>query len=557
MEVISEAYNLRGWIPLDETRDDGYTLIPNDIHHENLARGESTTFQFTPDLNGDGLDDWVTHFDGQALGTQFGELKVYGRVGLQLKLLETIALKPGYTFDIDDHFNIGVTKIRVAIPRSLNFECTWQQLNWYRWQGAEKKYSTNNEAPPDTPVCLAAQAFTAPLSTREAIDFLTGALMGVLPENTPSPDYLALLRVHQAMLYAARHDDPRAIATLDSLAQFTDSPFAELASAYWATSKASPLIFCEQMQAAAQRREPEQTDLAPYLTPVALFTAYGDSLSSYESLICPLRQLVIWRMANEAIPAAHPPVETLQARGYSFVGTYSLNIDADEEPEWILAQAFDQTMWWIIDSAANGWILHPIQGFKRPIQSFQIRVELLKPGNTLAFFLLGTYAPTVPVSAFGECIGQGVSEVSELWVLVWTDNIPNFFSPPRILCGEPPILSDLTPENLLSLFIPFSSGVPTQRNDPSDYYPLLEEQEALLLAGNDLVNIRKNLQSLSEGLSIDSFAAEKIIPRLLFGIGLSYELEGDAVAARAAYLALIAQWPDSPWAWLAEARVGP
>lgn len=555
VEVTSETYNLHGWIPLDEGSD-GYTLIPNEIQHENLARGKSTTFEFTPDLSGDGLDDLVMHFDGQALGTQFGELKVYRMSVEKIVLLEKINLGPGDTFEFRDENGDGVLELHISTPRTYNFGCEWVEITTYHWLGNQSvDFYRTDQYPPNTPLCNAAKFLEGGhLFTLESEPSFETVVQTITPDLAPSEDYLALLQVRLAMNYAGNLEDEKAQTILDQLTTFQNSSFATLANQIWADSAKSPLTFCNGMAEAFNAGEMDQTDLAPYFSPAALFQAYGNAFDSAAPLICAPDEVLFSRLLAERIPSNENPVQYLLDKNYPILGTTSFNLDNDPEDEWIAGFAIHTSKLLIFDAGPMVWTITNPYGFSDPIQSLALRVENLANSDTPNLFLLATYAPSVPVSKFEQCWEKGASLVSELDILQLKGISPTSLKV-NFLCGSPPDINTLSPTEILAL-VPEPTPTVITPDDQQLFFFNMEGHEQDILQGGNFETDRKVIQALLAAVPPDHPTTAHLIPRLLFDLGLSYELEGDAEAARAAYMDLIAQWPASPWAWLAEARVG-
>lgn len=548
VEVTSESYNLHGWFPLD---NDGYTLIPNEIQHDNLARAQGLTLHLTPDLNGDGLGDLLIHFDGQPLGTQFGELKVYGTAAGKIILLEKIPLMPGAAFDYGNSDGEGAADLRVTFPRTYNFGCEWVQTNVYEWRGG-KNHDFPQEAPPDTPLCNASQSLAPdrpfPPENGQTAE---GIIQSVTP-LAPSQDYLALLHVRLAMDYAGQLEDARAGEILDQLPQFQNSSFAALAYQKWADSARSPVDFCSALAESFRAGEMEQTGLAPYFHPTALFQAYGNRYESAAPFICAPETLLHSRAWSEKIPADKNPVQFLTEKNYPILGAAELHLDGDPESEWVAGLSTRYPAIFLFDSDPAGWKITTPYGFSAPLQTLAIRVENLRGDDAPDLIWLATFAPSVPVSQYPACWEQGASVVSEVGLLQLSGTAP-FAVQTRIICGTPPLLSTLSPAEILAL-IPEPVPPVLSPDDPV-FLSILTRHEGFLLRGENMGKNRSGLQALLANIPGDHPAAPHLIPRLLFGIGLSDEIEGDTEAARAAFLDLIAQWPASPWAWLAAARV--
>ena len=538
VEVNSTPYNLRGWLPLDE--QDGYTLIPNDIQHENQARAQGVTTTVTPDLNGDGFSDFVFRFDGQLLGTQFGYLKVYGGVRRGMYLFDTIQLKSGEAFEIADE------EIRVRIPRSLNFECAWTQTNFYRWQGEEGIYTTFDETPPETPFCQAAQALSAlaTLKPEERATLLENALANISSETTPSSDYLAMLHIHLAMAYASQGFDQQAVARLKDMPAW--------AGQVWDENENLP-AFCNALVAEAERGTLDTTALARYFTPAAMFQAYGQNPLNPGALACPLQAWAENRLETLTPPIARVPGEFWPELGAALSDATPYQLDDDPEKEWIGWLDWEIPQMLLLDRMGEGWRMVQLAWKSDPLAGFHSRVMDYSTDSIPDILLLATFDASVPVSAYPKCWEQGAAQVSDLTMISWSRG-EVVMEARTILCGEPPALESLSAAQLQDMLAETAPALPTLDDDPRGFYRRLEEQEALILSGNSL-GARMVLEEILSGVPPIHPASGAVIPRILFGIGLSYEVEGEQESAITAYQDLITQWPASPWAWLAEARV--
>lgn len=552
VQVTSEPYNLHGWIPLDENGSDGYTLIPNDIQHENLMRGQSTTFQFTPDLNGDGLDDLVMHFDGQALGTQFGELRVYGRVDGRVILLEALQLKAGERYDVAGE------QVQITIPRSINFECHWTQTNLYQWRGEERHYTILDEAPPATPFCQAALALSplANLPPDQRASLLESALLHLSPETTPSTDYLALLYFHLFIAYSAQGFEDKASHIYFSNLYALESVFASQVKDMEQIARGRLWSLCNELYAMAQEGAFEMGDLAPYFSPAAMFL-YGEALTSFSPLVCPLQMLVEHQLQTFQMPAHLPPGK--QPLELSFFLEYlaPYPVDQDMEEEWIGLLNLEIPQVLLFDQQDGFWRIDSLAQFNAPLSpqqnAFQIEVTDVNEDGVSEILMVATLGESVPVSQYPACWEAGAAQVSE-FLIVSADNEDVLSK--TVFCGDPPRLTELSQAQVQAFVAEKPPQLPNLK-DPRPFYQFLERQETQLFQSLNYSPIREMFATLLSETTLDFAGAEGVIPRLMFAIGLSYELEGDMVAARAAYLDLIAQWPASPWAWLAEARLEP
>jgi hypothetical protein len=297
----------------------------------------------------------------------------------------------------------------------------------------------------------------------------------------------------------------------------------------------------------------DQTALARYFSTAALFQAYGNRYESAAPLICSPDRLLNSRVVAEKIPLDKNPVQYLAGKDYPLLGATELNLDDDPELEWVTALSTSYPTILLFDPEPALWKITTPYGFSAPIQSLVIRAENLSDEENSALILLGTFAPSVPVSQYPACWEQGASTVSELSIIQLKGNAPVSLQT-AILCGIPPELSVLPTAEILAL-IPQPVPPVISPDDQSVFLFNLEQFENEIFTARNFKSAREGLQGLLNNVPVDHPTAPHLIPRILFGIGLSYEMEGEAETAQAAYLDLIAQWPASPWAWLAEARI--
>jgi len=234
------------------------------------------------------------------------------------------------------------------------------------------------------------------------------------------------------------------------------------------------------------------------------------------------------------------------------IGGTQLNLDNDPEYEWGAALSTSKPRLFLFDAESATWKISNLYSFSDPIQNLTIRAEDLPNGEGRNLILLATYAPSVPISNESKCLEKGASLVSELSIFQ-LNGISPVSVKVAILCDTPPDLSILSPPEILAL-IP-KPVPPVMFPDDSIFLSNLTGYESSLLYKENIEATRNGLKELLAAVPPNHPIAPHLIPRILFDLGLSYELEGDAEAARTAYLDLIAQWPESPWAWLAEARI--
>ena len=558
LETRSERYNLTGWFPVERTAEGLYRRIPNGLRAENRVRGETLTWTLTPDLNRDGLPDVAAQLDAAALGTGFGYLRVYGRVAEGIRLLDEIQTAPGEQIEIGDHDSDGLAEIQHTRPRSLNFDCQWTQIDRYRWEGETPRFVTLQEQPPDTPLCQAAQALSpiAPLPPAARAQLLESAIPA-LP--AASPDYLALLYVHLAMAYAAQGWDAQAAQTLDALERLPQDAFVAQARALWEQAGRSPLALCYALSDAAARGEPENTALAVYLTPAALFRAYGSAQKSYAALVCPLEMVVGERLGRVRIPAGErDPVGALAARGYRLAFPLRLDVDGGPSGEWFALAELERPRLLLLEMGEDGWRAGWLVAFAAPLADLRIANyggygdhgdEAGEPGGLL---VLATFDESTPVSAYPDCWAQAAAVVSRLVLLARTGQ---GYRAERetILCGSPPDLQGLAAEGVEALFPP-PPARPTL-DQARAFYRYLSRLEAQLLRAEALETLRLEFEEIAKEIPPDHPDREAVVPRLLYARGMSYELAGEEQGAARLYRELIEQYPDSPWAVLARGRV--
>lgn len=562
LEANSTEYNVYGWIPVDQDALGVYRWIPNGLSHENQVRAQGLNMEITPDLNGDGLQDMIISFDGRFLGTQFGNVNAYAWHEGRISLLDSIRViaqtSATNLYEVADHDGDGLLEIRTSLARSANFGCEWEQINLYRWYGSESAYVKIQEDPPDTPICNAAHALSpqSDLTVQDKIALLEVALDTLAVDESLPNAFFSLLKVHLATAYVSLGMGEQSSQVVQDLLEFSGEPFNEIVMASYQEANSSVLGFCYILNEAFYSGSFERTALQPYLDPVALFNAYGTGNVEYASIICPLDWFISNYLVNLDISeTVLEPVQYLSNLGFQTIQSSSFNWDLDADMEWVAIIATNHPIVLFLDRRGESWDSTQVVNFRSFLESSQIRIVDLNADGMEEIFLLGELDNSIPVSAFPKCRSSGANAVSEVFVL---ENSHAVIQPlgDELLCQGQEDLEALSVDQIFNLVVrDEESGLPTL-DEGRPFYAYLESLERRVLTGKEFGD-SEDIDVLMSNISQENPEASGVLARLLYLKGMSFELENREELAIAQYKKLIQGYVNSPWSWLAFARIEP
>jgi hypothetical protein len=254
---------------------------------------------------------------------------------------------------------------------------------------------------------------------------------------------------------------------------------------------------------------------------------------------------------------------------------HPLNIDGDEETEWIGLLDVGRPMLVLLNSLENAWQIHAI-GYTRetPLDLEAVPHDVNNDG--LRDVLVVVTMPGSSADVYGDAC-QPESDDYQL-IIVWADWALGFSHEGRVLICQagpaPDIATDEGAAEMVALveeceYCALLSATSTAVPDwvsleglpheavAEDVFSYLDQLRHRVLHEAPRNEVRRDLQRLADYLAGEELAEEILLPEIVFMMALSYELDTQEPEAIARYVALVAEAPSGPWAWLAWARLQP
>ena len=543
---------------LKEISPGNYVRLPASfpVFSERFYADGQTTVDVNYDFTGDGISEIIIHNDTYLGGGGRSEIFwIFIWQTDRLTRLQVIDLEyASYerpVYDFADHTGDGIADIRVVSPYNRNLGCKWDETDLYSWNGLTTQFVLETDDYPDIPVCnvyRGAWPFHGRLTVAERTVLLERAVEQFAVEPAPSADYLAFVYFHLAMLYTTEGRDDLARQTLDLLYQLPqDVHLVTLYTEVYESVNHSPLASCRQLL----QRAPEmmESEMADYISGFATLGIGGDETEPDARLVCPLVEVVRGRVATLSPLQTANPVTAMTELGYSLAFTQTTNLDSDPELEWIGILEPIAPSLVIFDQTPAGWAIHPtgLYPFDEVVQLTWLLRDVTDDGvdDLLVLLEIGETAladlwPSYKVFLFDTAVADYdlVHSISSYEDEVRLAELPLDFFPPE---------RSVTAAAWKQL-----EGFNTEATSTYDY---VRELVAAVLSPEHSDTLPEDLIALINYLPPDEPEAHYLILQLTYMLGYTYEQEGREEEAIATYLALIQQAPESPWSWLAWARI--
>ncbi len=566
--VESRALNILGAIPLSVDQSGAYTILPNMILPINTSNTDVidgiAQMVFDLDLTDDGSVD-ILRVERGYLGGPFGYIMVYSWNGDGLYWLDTIdmsvpSFKPNALYEISDFTNDGVTDIKVTTAHEVNFNCTWDEVDIYSWNGRTPQHLLMEETQmPDTPECAMFHAITprnyyseAVLAEKSRVELLESALGQLTLETAPSADYLALGYLHLAMAYLEQNEVSKAQQTFEQLYSLPDTAsFAQLVKELYAENDGNLLSVCQRLYTAPE--QVEATGISDYIYEgsVTGFFGAGSALLNPDA-ICPYPQLITRRLMALSLPANQHPATSLSQLGYTFSQYDSFNLDSDASLEWLGIVQKEEAYLVLFDEVDS--VLKPVILSNICLDCQDTLIYELRQDEQGAYIIgrISSYQITCTSS-------YELAVRNSPFLVRTTENGFDFHMRGTYCSGD----ADERPlaEITAADFAPAPPRPPTWRSllreaTGQDDWEWLRDTQAAVLSQTD-PTVPDIITQLLNYLPTDDPNAQSYIEHVTYLLGYFYELSGDEETAVSTYLDLIQQYPTSPWSWLAWARLEP
>ncbi|MCA9933658.1 MAG: tetratricopeptide repeat protein [Ardenticatenaceae bacterium] len=566
VEVEAGALDILGVIPLMVDSSGQYAILPNTIIPVNTWQYDDIAqVDFDYDFTGDGHVEILQAMQGYFLGGTHGSINVYTWNGSGFYALDEIDMtvakfKPVPVFEVADFTGDGIVDIQVTTPHEVNFDCAWNEVDIYSWQDGTPQFSLSpsNETP-ETPECAMFHAITPSswysdkvLAEKSRVELLEFALNQLSLETAPSADYLALGYFHLAMAYLEQNDVTGARQAFNELSNLPDEvTFALLVRNLYAENGGDLLDVCWQLYQLPELAE--QTGIRDYIYAGSVTGYFGPGSENINrNAICPFPQVVQERLAALTLPLSQHPKDSLAQHGFDFLDYGTVNIDDDPEEEWFGLVEQGDVYLTLLDQIDGG--LKPIifttacfeckEGFEYEIRN-----------DNGQFYIIGR------LSQEDQCTGGSMPIVSHPF-LVQFENEQFGFDILLSYCDVGSVDKRPLTEITKADFATRPTNSPTWRRillqatgHLSEWGLVAEIQTAVLTQSDP--DIPEKIANLLTYLPADDAEVQPYIQHLTYLLGYYYELSGEEETAVATYLTLIHQYPTSPWAWLAWARLEP
>ncbi|MCA9917957.1 MAG: tetratricopeptide repeat protein [Anaerolineales bacterium] len=563
VEVESNELYLLGVVPLASEQSGQYTTLPNTIGPINtLMYDYDAKVSFEYDFTGDGQIDVFQTAEGY-LGGTIAYINVYTWDGSTFALLENIdtsvpKYKPSVTYEIDDFTGDGVADVKVMTLHEVNFNCTWDEVDIYSWNGRIPQHQLMEENQmPDTPECAMFHAITPSRYYSEAIlaekspnELLESALSRLTLETAPSADYLALGYLHLAMAYLGQNDFNKAQQAFNQLNSLPeDASFVELVKELYAENDGNLSNVCKQLYNAPELAEETDIDNYIYAGSVTGFFGFGSEEINANAL-CPFPSLVKAQLAALSLPVAQPLDKSLAQLGYGFTNYESANLDADADMEWFGLVEGEYLFLILFDQQ---------EGSLKPIV---LTTTCLECGDQFEYQIHDDGGSAYVIGRLNKnirCSFDGPLVILPQPFLVQYSQEQFHFDTIYTSCDavdERP-LTEIT----VADFEPAPPATPTWHALLYDAlgkseWEWMKDVQTAVLSQTDPA-IPEKITQLLNYLPTDDPDAQPYIEHLTYLLGYFYELSGEGETAVTTYLDLIQRYPTSPWSWLAWARLEP
>jgi len=547
------GYRIEGFIPVELGGTGRYHLVPNTLEPlmfpSSIYAPSETVVHVNHDLASSAQNDIVIHQYGHEGGSSnYWYLDIYTWDKLGLTLAESIhrvydPLKGlGFpTYDIGDFTGDGRDDLRITTQHNGLFGCQYDRIAIFSWSGKQPRHNEFSN-PPDTAACNVRQGMMNIWDDpHQAVGFLERAIEQWTMETTPSADFLAFLYVRLAVAYANQGLDDEAMRALENIYQLPgDASYVRLVQNHLEKVKNYDLVtFCYNLELEEKVAE---TEIEQYIYPKP-----EDKGKMPYYWFCLARRLMRNRLKTISFSTANSPVDTLAAANLTFAFARAVNVDADDELEWLGMLEPDRGPHLVILDAVDGhWKPIRIDSWStRPLVDFQFQLrDVTGDGEPEVITLIAL--------PDGSCEGNlkfkvTVETLSER-EYGWTEYF-EWSCTPFNLEELDEIYFDLVKPTWYTL-LEYDG---TSQNLP-DY---LETLEASVISQTQPLETAKELVDLMAYLLANEAAVQPAIKELKYLLGLNYELMGAEEQAVAAYVDLMRQVPNSPWSWLAWARLEP
>jgi hypothetical protein len=586
----ASQYGVLTWLRMDTLADGSRQLMPfnADTYNFHIYASDPVLVEWVGDFNQDGFTDMLLNAPWYFGGT-YNQHFVFAQGSTTgFKVISDIEVG---AFETDGYVEYTVSQppntdqliLTISDPVDLNWGCRYDTMTTYEWHSGDLRTTQEGAEPPLTAECYLARAVTprAPLDPYLNIAALQQALALFAEDDPEDIPKIAFAHYRMAVLYAMLDEDAQARAHLQAFLDFNrlagsglvytvESEVTGLMSA----PQLDPLALCGWIASTTYTHFP---DWELYVNENSVYHVYPMYNEIAPPALCPVSQVVDWILDSVTVDPGISPQNALVSAGLPVVTAQSLWLPGWPEPAWLVLLQFDTYRLvsyrpWNADdpwkeersfSSNSGdatWRNQDITGDGYPEIAFAVPVLDMGEQGTIGYqvsitsmvaegimLTVGSYDHPANGEQFNlvrflaDNDHDGLADVAVTEAALWYEALPPLDP------ADPPVW--LTYNEWSGMLRDATQAQQAQEVEP--------EVLAALFEGADPAETRLALSHMRDGIQDSDPATLLFWQRLTYLVGLSYELEGRAEQAVAAYLEVILADPNSLWSSLAAIHLAP
>jgi len=554
-------YFLLTWLRIDTLPDGTYQLMPYDpdMFNFRVYLNDPTLVEGVGDFNSDGLTDILLNAPLYLAGGY--NYHFYFVQGSSAGFEVTSEIE-AHAFETDGYLGYSVSQppetehlsLTITVPVDLNWGCHYDTITTYEWYTGDLRSTEEGAEPPLTAECYLARAVTLrkPLNPDTDIPLLQQAIALFTEDDPEEIPKIAFAHYRLAVLYALRHEYAQARAHLEAFLDFnrlTDSELVETVdkdvTGLLSVPRLDPLTLCSWIAGTPYTYFP---DWSIFTNETAAEHAYPFSNEISPRALCPWSQVVDWILESVTVVPGISPANALTSAGLPVITAQSLWLPGWPEPAWLVLLQSDpynlisyrpweeenlwkEEVWFTPNSGEAIWLNQDITGdgypeiaFAVPLLdpsgartgSYQVSItSMVAEGIILEVMTLATI-PAGEQFDLAEFLvdqdGDGYVDIAVAKAVLWYDALP------PLEPADPPIWP--TTSEWSDTLRSYAMAQSAQDVEP--------EALSALFEGADPAETRAMLTQMLQDTQGTDPAASLFRQRLLYLIGLSYEMEGQA-----------------------------
>jgi hypothetical protein len=527
------------------------------------------------DFTGDGLTDLIYLQSYYAMGTDWGTFYIAQGSPSGISVIDEVQqviggyLSEGLMYEIGTPPGSSWLTLTLTQPNSINWGCEWQTDSYHSWPYGTIQTIIRNENPPFTPECNLAQAvdITNLPDTQSAITYLERAINAFDPTDPEQAAKLLFARYRLSILYALNNQQPAAqrqfvrfIEEYSGPPQFVNDQLVPLLS----DEQLNPLSLCNIVAEANWSVLPEAW--LGFVNATAALNAYPYSAEVYPPAICPFRDILIRLVRTIQFDPRTSPEELFVEAGIPYQLITGYPIAHTNEYVWLalvgaethyVAAYFpeDASFEWQITFRFDPFIGSP-EVFRQDTtgdgyQELVIYGQVDKSGicdhnqDTYELFLTTSVGFGYLSIADYECVHEDEPmDFNSYLADENRDGLVDWVMEEAVGSDD---YSNLTAERTEPLMWFSASEVESmfQQTDSPDSMPEFLEN----IRGNPS-EVRDELLARIDSFDLHDPEQHRIWQRMVFYIGLSYEIQSDTSGALNWYSRIIEDGFPSIWLYL-------